>query len=362
MSTQRVANRNAYIYTKRGLIKISDVPTPDNYQFMLDSKTIEIDQLDKEKTEDALSPRMEKMLAMIEAVYFNQATIKKGQEEIHKKLDHISEQIERLSAKISDYQALTERQLKLAESEEEVEKIISAFSDEVVSKIQRSFSANYEETEYRQEQQSLLGYFGETWSKVSEQSKKYLISARLMFKKQSVLGDLVDYSGVCLLVTKALELEMARRFYTDYIVYLRNRFGDNQSDLDDWPVALVKRIKDNTNNSVNTVAQEHSFTLGAVAYALCYKYPKKTSKSKKATDLSTIIDFANNELFETPKNFDDAKSILHKIAKEVDFIRENYRNPSAHKNALDMESAEECINYVIAVQRVMVKILSYMKY
>ena len=63
-----------------------------------------------------------------------------------------------------------------------------------------------------------------------------------MYKKQSVLGDLVDYSGVCLLVTKALELEMARRFYSDYIVYLSNISGNDENHFK-RPDALTKVSK-----------------------------------------------------------------------------------------------------------------------
>lgn len=369
-------NENAYIYTERGFIKLNDIPKPDNYRSILENETIEmgeilrpsymqiqIQQPNKEKTDDAVSPEMKQLLEMVKALSAGQAAILKGQEEMHEKLDRISEQIETLSEKISDYQALTERQLKLAESEEEVEKIISVFSEEVVSRIQRSFNANYEENDFRQEEQALMAYFGDTWGKVSEQSKKYLISAKLMFKKQSVLRNLVDYSGVCLLITKALELEMSRRFYSDCVNYLENRFGNTTSDLNQWPDAFTKKIRDNVNNTwIEAIVPEHSFTLGTVAFALCYKFARGVSASKRTADLNLIIDYANSELFETPKNFDDAKFVLHDIAKEVEYIRENYRNPSAHKNALIMESAEECINYVIDVQHVMVKILNYLKY
>lgn len=366
---------NAYLYTERGFIRLNDIPTPDNYRLLLESEAIGIGEIirppsrvirtqqrDKRKIENTNSHVLNEMLEAVTKIYTLQEAMAKSQKEMQVKLDHISEQIERLSEKISDYQDLTERQLEVADSEEEIEKIISVFSEEVVSKIQRSFHSNYEEKEYRQEEQSIAGYFGDTWEKISDKSKKYLVSARLMFKKQSVLGDLVDYSGVCLLVTKALELEMARRFYIDYIAFLENRFGNRTIDLNNWPVALTKKRRNHTNNRrEKIVLPEHSFTLGTVAYVLCYKFSNGIDENKKNTDLDTIIDFANNELFETPKSVDDAKTILHDIAKEVDFIREKYRNPSAHKNALVRESAKECIDYVIAVQRVMVKILCYIK-
>ena len=194
-------NDNAYLYTERGFIRLNDIPKPENYRSFLESETIEVGEIlrpsskpiqiqqpNKEKVDNAVSPEMKQLLEMVKALSVGQAAILKGQEEMHEKLDHISEQIERLSERISDYQALTERQLKMAESEEEVEKILSVFSDEVVSKIQRAFNANYEETEYRNEEHTLVSYFGDTWSKVSAQSKKYLISARLMFKKRQYWG------------------------------------------------------------------------------------------------------------------------------------------------------------------------------
>lgn len=362
-------NETAYIYTLRGFIRLKDIPTPSNYQTMLDGETVKMweafnrPQVD---AEDTVSPQVKKLEDMIKSLSKQMSDgheeIMRGHEKINEKLDRISEQIQALSDKISDYQELIERQLKNAESENEAEKIISAFSEEVVSKIQHSFNENYEMEEYEREEEYLKSLFGVAWEKVSEQSKKYLISAQLMYKKQIGYGDLLDYSGVCLLVTKALETEMAKRFYTDYIVYLRNRFGSSETNLNNWPYTFVKRIQDEDDRWIKSVLPEHSFTLGSVAFALCYRFARRENEAKRENDLSTIIDYANSELFEVEKSFDDAKTVVHDIAKEVEYIRENYRNPSAHKNALLKDSAEECINYVISVQKVMIKILDYLKY
>lgn len=366
-------NDNAYIYTSKGFIKLQDIPTPQNYEAILKSDTIEegeifkssrekIDVSTKIDVEEKKTTELEKLMDAIKQLQSGQEALLKGQDCINKKLDLISQQLESISERIEVYQSLIEKQLERATSEEEIERIISSFSDEIVNNIKKTFQENYDSEEFEKEQNILKRIFTTSWDKMSIASKKYLVSAKLIYKKQVNLGNLVDYSGVCLLVTKALEQEMSKRFYTDYLVYLDKTISGGRSNLNLWPSSLVKEKYNRHTRSVeNVVMSEHDFTLGSVSFVLCKKFERGLSQNKKNSDTSLIINYVNSELFAQPLSEIDAKKVISDIATEVDIIREKYRNPSAHKNELGISEAEECISYVVEVERVLLKILNYMK-
>lgn len=368
-------NEDAYIYTKRGFIRLNKLPSPQNYLSIVNSDTIENEEIDdtthhpKMITDSAPHDELTQIRMIVEELYKTQQKdhetineLKEGQKVTHSKLDILSEKIEKLAVQINDYQSLASRQLEMAESESEIERIVASFSEEVIRRIQQSFIDSFKQEELKHEERIIAAFFDNNWRKVSEESRKYLVTAKLMFKKQIDLGDLVDYSGVSLLVTKALEKEMANRFYSMYISYLRNRFGNCEDDLQYWPDALVDSNKEPiTNRSIKMELPEYKFTMGKIAFILCKKFNRRVNQRKQDSDLNLVIEYANSELFENKLSFDEAKKVLDDIANKVEYVRENFRNPSAHKNKIVKESAETCIKYVIEVERIMVKILNYLK-
>ena len=155
---------------------------------------------------------------------------------------------------------------------------------------------------------------------------------------------------------------MTERFYKKYCAYLQNRFGSDLEGITNWPKELVYRDMDeNLGRKINKPKPEYKFMLGSIAHVLCYDPDDEMNQAQPTPDLNTAIEFANRELFEEEKSFDEAKRVLHDIAKEVETIRLKYRNPSAHKDSINKASAAECINYMIEVERIMVKILNYLK-
>ena len=76
--------------------------------------------------------------------------------------------------------------------------------------------------------------------------------------------DKIDYSGVCLLVTKALEIETTKRFFTEYKNYLSKEVGTIQS----WPKVLKKKER---GHYVDKELPESEFTLGSVVPVVGYK-------------------------------------------------------------------------------------------
>lgn len=348
---------SAYLYRGESLIQLTDIPTPENYQVLLRGTQSEINAVIGRPPKIEGSPALNDLLQKINELQNGQNEILKQQKSISYKLDVISEQIQKLAESISDYQKLAAKQLQYADNDDQIETILASLSDQIVEKIQDSFCDNIEQSELSQAKSLLSASLGRAWDKLSDASQKYLISAELMYKKQSVFGDLVDYSGVCLLVTKALELELHRRFYTNYLVYLKTRFGEDAVSLKKWPSAYVVRSGEKL-----SVLKSQKFTLGSISYAICSYFPKEIPESKKASDFQTISDYVNAELFVKESSPEETRRILNDVAAKVIWVKENFRDPSAHKNELNGISARKCIDYVIEVEKALAQILNLFKW
>ena len=63
------------------------------------------------------------------------------------KIDHMSEILERLETQINAYQTLVQNQIDLAVSEDEIERIVHAYTntcvDKIVSEIDSKYSSNF---------------------------------------------------------------------------------------------------------------------------------------------------------------------------------------------------------------------------
>ena len=44
---------------------------------------------------------------------------------------------------------------------------------------------------------------------------------------------------------------------------------------------------------------------------------------------------------------------VNKLDKEIKIIKDNFRNPAAHKNSISMLEASACIDYILEIERVL---------
>lgn len=49
----------------------------------------------------------------------------------------------------------------------------------------------------------------------------------------------------------------------------------------------------------------------------------------------------------------DLDGIINKLDKEIKIIKDNFRNPAAHKNSISMLEASACIDYILEIERVL---------
>ena len=107
------------------------------------------------------------------------------------------------------------------------------------------------------EEAVLKGMFGESWNMLHSYTRKSLISARVFLhscRKMSYGG--LDFSGVVIACTSALENELKLRFLDGFQRYLQNKYG---SDLTLWPKSMKYYDKNE-----HTYKVEKKFTLGSM--------------------------------------------------------------------------------------------------
>lgn len=272
-------------------------------------------------------------------------------ERIEKKIDSIGKQLMELSKQIESYQNLVERQIKMAVSDEEIERIIAAFTDEYTDRIINNALSVKDDERYEIEKRKLIISLGEgAWNKMQPASQTFLISAKVIYDKLLNLDELIDYSGVCVLVTKALEREMNRRFYTDFMAYLDRTY---HKDYSKYHTSLLFQGRYPLN--------PEKFTMGTIAFVLCYKVDKNTTEAQNENNQKVLLEYTKAHLISNLSK-EEIEKALKEHACQIENIRDKYRNPSAHINELKRENAVKCFELVLDVERVLKLILDAYDY
>ena len=231
---------------------------------------------------------------------------------------------------------------------EETEAALSSLTDSMskrlleVSALQRNRSCAEQELQ-------LCEAFGSSWEKLAPRSRKFLLSARLLYLELSGLGDRLDFSGVCILAVKALENELHRRFYNDFVEYLQERYPAEES-LGRWPSALRRRDRWGR----DFVLPETRFTLGAVPFICGVRSAAHLSDAEHEADLRVVEEYAKDRLLLPGLTMEEIRSTLQSIGTDTDKITQKYRNPAAHINALGQGEARACLDFLLEVERVFI--------
>ena len=190
------------------------------------------------------------------------------------------------------------------------------------------------------------------YNRLQPKSRIFIVTAMMMFDNVSRQEDKDewDYSPICLEITKAVEVEVTKRFFTDYVSYCaKNKIR--------FPECLIKEI-----NGKRELITESEFTLGKVSKIVGYKIEMLND-----TRVVKLSDHANNEQF---KRYAESRLYADKMKAPgfmksdlliIEKIRNDYRNPSAHKGRMNYVNAKECIDYVIDVQKKLKELLLHMK-
>lgn len=285
---------------------------------------------------------LEKMNQTIEIQHeTNENTIR-----IESKVDEINQTLISIKENISSMQMETSNLLENAKSSEEIEYIIEQHMNSCKDNIIKQMQTIDETEKYKIEKEELNRIFEDSaWNKLSDKSKTFLITSKVMFKQFNKMEDIIDYSGICILVTKALEVEIKKRFFTNFIKYLDENY---KKDYSKYPTPLLYKNK--------TPIFSNKFTMGSIAYVLCHKTNYYESKQQKINNKEKLVEYCKSCIF-SALNKKDIENLLYEYAVSIENIKETYRNPSAHTNELKKTDAEQCLNLIIDIEKLLKKML-----
>ena len=277
---------------------------------------------------------------------------------IDKKLDTL---IRKMDNAMEAQQSIIQRQIDDAnDNEERIERILKNFTEEYVANINQEYQNNISKKEvYENKRGDLIDSLEEeAWNKLSEKSQTYLVTSKVMFDDLEEIGDISDFSGVCILVTKALELEMFNRFYTDFLEYLNGKYGE---DYLKYHSSLIHKKYNRYGEDEISILRDKNFSLGRVVYLLSPKKNYRRRDYKIKHDEKVLLDFCKDRILSNqPK--EEIINKLDNYANRIDEITTKYRNPSAHRNAIQKVNAEECFNLVLDVEKLLKKMLDSFDY
>lgn len=309
-------------------------------------------QIEKLETEnkEILKKLEENRITLERCLDILEETTERGKR-VESKIDELSSKIDNISNRIAGIQSLAESQMTKAKSSQDIEEIIEMYVEECIKNIMEYYQNFHENQGYHIEKTRLIYSIGENgWNKLCEKSKTFLITSKVMYNHLIMMDDIIDYSGICVLVTKAVEVEIHKRFFTDFLDYLHGRYGN---DYEKYPTALLYKKR--------KPLFKETFTMGSIAYLMCYYESRYDSDEEKANNKQKLMEYSRDCVFSKYRE-DEIERLLMKYAASIEEIREKYRNPSAHTNEIKRVDAEECFNLVLDVEKLLKKMLDSFDY
>lgn len=181
------------------------------------------------------------------------------------------------------------------------------------------------------------------WEKLSQESRNFLISGMISYEISKNEAVKHDFSGVCVSISKSLDVEITKRVYEQYIEYLKHKYND----YDKWPQALIAN---------GNILNPEKFTLGTVIYVI----GKGKHEILNNTDYQNFLNYALEVLYNRGLTLSDIIDNISILCDCVENVRLKYRNVAAHREPVDYRTAKECIEYLITDQQMLKEILKDM--
>ena len=182
-----------------------------------------------------------------------------------------------------------------------------------------------------------IGYMGRgAWDKLEEQSKNWIISGLLAYHDMKKYDQLLDFSGVCISICKAVEAETGKRLFSNYKQYLMDKYGDDA--VEKAPYALVEE-----KHGRKSFIEDKMFSLGRIS---SITGTGKDGKGFNKYAWSEFDGYCNDVLLIHPQT---SLETMEEHLEYTEKIRLDYRNQAAHNRTMDVIQAKECIDYVVGI-------------
>lgn len=282
----------------------------------------------------------------------------KGELDIIDDWDEDGSSVDEIRYRVSAYQAANKfiEDIKECTEDELNEATYKAISDkcsEYLLSLQKD-TFKIEEIRKRYENR-IIDKMGEgAWNKLSEKGKQCLISAEMTYFDMCDYNSLYDFSSVCLQASKAAEYELCHRFFNMYVKYLEKKMRMSRTDAAFINYVPQKMTKIEKNQKV--LMEESDVTLGTIPYITGISGYDQQVKSQYAC--KSFKAFAEAELL---VDNTDPEKVLACHMEYIVKIKDKYRNKAAHKDTMDASEAQDCLNYVIEVEKTLAEMLDAYK-
>lgn len=261
--------------------------------------------------------------------------------DIEDKIDYMSEILINFNNSLAKHREKTLENLKIAKNNDEEEEIYNNFNNEIAEEIKDVIEDCTDKNEFIEEEEKIKDILGKSaWEKLEDESQKFLVTSKITYKHLCGLGDDIDYSGVCLPVTKALEVELKKRFYQGFIDYLGEHYTYSQYHSSFFYDNITVE---------NKLKREKDWTLGGIPHILgSIKKSKNLTPPKKLNNTSKLIEYSKYALFYEDKHDDDEiEEKLRKYGSKINSITDRFRNKAAHTDMIEQKQAKKCLDEVI---------------
>lgn len=200
--------------------------------------------------------------------------------------------------------------------------------------------------------------FDPIWDRLDPRTQRELFSAKMSYQllAQKECGNDIDFSGVCTLASKAMEVECEKYFYKRFRQYIFEQTPEKRRD------AQFVEALSLTPEAEKQSKQRGGFTLGSVQHILKPRYDREKVEPYKRY-MAVLTSYARERLFSPGVGADlmDDRQIQNVLWKYVDYVntvKNRYRNPSVHKELVSQQSALSCLDYVVDVEKKLKEMVS----
>jgi len=290
--------------------------------------------------------KLEHFRTISERIERVELTLQKGFNDLGNKMD---EGFDKISVQIASLKAFVEDSLQSMIVQERIsfkqelidkEKTQEELLFQLSQKINQALSEKTKDmNELLEEEESYLkGLFGDIWGKLHSDTKSSLKSARVLWKScASINNPTFDYSGICISLTAALEMELKRVFFFAFQRYMQRTYGKPNVKPLEWPQDLIYTSR---NGNIG-FSNGKNITLGSISHLLSTT-PNTLLSEKMEEYLSTIMKKRTNNILDI---FNDGGE--NSFVSVCDQITRDYRNPAAHTGIIARGTVIECYNKIV---------------
>lgn len=179
---------------------------------------------------------------------------------------------------------------------------------------------------------------GSAFAKLAEDCKSWVVTAMSEYYSIKNTDPTMDFSGAVLLISKTFETELNERVAIKYMDWIKKTYPNDY--IDHLPESLYE-YKYNEKKEINT----DKITLGGMPFVMGVNAKGVIQKQE---DYDLFCKYAKEEAFAEDIDIDKA---IKELIEIIYYVRVNFRNASAHKGAIDIAVANDCVQYCITEKR-----------